>query len=121
MSEWIEGGCVGNKPRKPKDEWTAYAWALGEIENRVLAMVDGHITGLGWCVDTLIFDGLMVRRREGVDITATDLRFAEAAVKAECGIDITLAEKQLCADLVAAKWLAVARFEADRTVNAATE
>jgi len=47
----------------------------------------------GWSVDVLCYDGLMIRKREGVSYEAS-LRNAEAAIKAKLNYDIKLVNKE---------------------------
>ena len=71
---------------------------------------------MGWQVDVLVFDGLMVRRQEGRTFTAVDLRTAEAAVDtamAADGLHVRLEEKPMVPDPVAAEWLAKAKAAYD--------
>jgi len=82
--------------------------ALCELENRIIVALEVHLTSQGWRVDVLVFDGVMVRRRDGIAFTDADLRAAEAAVNAamaEEGIRVRLEEKPMVADPVAEAWL----------------
>lgn len=94
---------------EPKTKWSAFSWALCELENRIITALETHLTGQGWQVDVLVFDGVMVRRVEDRAFTASDLRSAEAAVDAamaEDGVVIRLEEKPMVVDPIAADWLA---------------
>ena len=95
-----------------KNEWSAFSWALCDLENRIIVALEVHLTAQGWRVDVLVFDGVMVRRRDGVAFTDADLRDAEAAVNAamaEEGIRVRLEEKPMVADPIAEAWLRAAR------------
>jgi len=75
-----------------------------EVEDSVLAVVDGHFRSTGWTVASLIYDGKLVEHRDG---DAQDpqtgrwlrleeaMRAAEAAVQRKLGYKIDLKEKPL--------------------------
>lgn len=91
-----------------KNKWSAFSWALCELENRIITVLETHLSARGWKADVLVFDGIMVRRQEGRAFTVDDLRMAEAAVDAamvEDGIHIRLEEKPMSPDPVAEAWL----------------
>ena len=95
-----------------KNEWSAFSWALCELENRIITALEAHLTLAGWRVDVLVFDGVMVRCQDGRPFTDTDLRAAEAAVDAAMakdGISVRLEEKPMTPDPTAAAWLLEAR------------
>ena len=82
----------------------AFSACMFEVEDSVLAVVDGHFRSTGWTVASLIYDGMHVEHRDG---DAQDpqtgrwlrleeaMRAAEAAVQRKLGYKIDLKEKPL--------------------------
>ena len=44
-----------------RDRWSAFSWAIGDLENRSLMSLNGFLTERGYVVGVLCYDGLMVR------------------------------------------------------------
>ena len=62
-----------------------------EERSCMLAMRES-LTADGWSVDVLAYDGVMIRKREGADITVA-MRNAEAYIREKTGYEITLVNK----------------------------
>ena len=77
-------------------EKTIFAISLQEVEDSVLAVVDEALRAEGVPVDALIFDGVLARHVEGLDLDAA-MRQAEAAVLDKTGYAVELVEKPLYA------------------------
>lgn len=58
----------------------------------MLSMKDG-LESCGWSVDVLAYDGVMIRRREGADLTS-DIRTTEKRIQVDTGYEVQLAEKE---------------------------
>ena len=71
-----------------------FALCVFELEDMILAKIDEHLRSTGWNVGSLVFDGLLVEHRPGVDL-AEALRGAEKAVMTTLAYNIKLVEKPL--------------------------
>ena len=71
-----------------------FALCVFELEDMILAKIDEHLRSTGWNVGSLVFDGLLVEHRPGVDLTGA-LRGAEKAVMTTLAYNIKLVEKPL--------------------------
>ena len=95
---------------EPKDEWSAMSWVLCELENAMISTLERKLKDRGWVVVALVFDGLNVRRREGVEFDDALLRELEVAVDDDDdvkrhGIKIRLEEKPMTPSPEAQQWL----------------
>ena len=92
-----------SKARFPNVERSAFSYCLGEVEDKVLAVIEHSMHTSGFETTSRIFDGLHVRHRATDTKDANDkwteveaaLRKAEEAVKAELRYTIELVEKPL--------------------------
>ncbi|KAI9093872.1 hypothetical protein DFS34DRAFT_687727 [Phlyctochytrium arcticum] len=98
----IEYPDIWEKVRTSRDatikgnrEGSFIAQVTQTLENRVTLLTDQFFTDRGWSVDALIFDGGMIRKRDGHDMTQELLDECSQFVFDECGIHIKLAEKPL--------------------------
>ena len=72
---------------------------LQDIENDCLQVVHDTLQAADWSMDSLMFDGGLVRRREGLELDDEILRACEAAVRQSTGYSITLVVKSLTPEL----------------------
>ena len=89
-----KGATPPQPPSIAKRDRTMFSHCIFDLEDRVLDCIDGTLCALGWRVASLIYDGVHVKHRDGVDL-APALRAAEAAVKEQLGYTIALTEKPL--------------------------
>ena len=84
------------KKQAGEDECARSAFALitQERQDRVLLQADRAFRELGWCVASLIFDGMLVKHREDANLAET-LRLVEASVLEHTSYRIQLLEKPL--------------------------
>ena len=73
---------------------SAFAIVTQELQDRVLCEIDRSFQRQGWTVPSLIFDGLHVEHREGVDLDAA-MRVVEGDVLEATGYHVLLLEKPL--------------------------
>ncbi|KAI9105805.1 hypothetical protein DFS34DRAFT_690280 [Phlyctochytrium arcticum] len=98
----IEYPDIWEKVRTSRDatikgnrEGSFIAQVTQTLENRVTLLTDQFFTDRGWSVDALIFDGGMIRKQDGHDMTQELLDECSQFVFDNCGIHIKLAEKPL--------------------------
>ena len=84
------------KKQAGEDECARSAFALitQELQDRVLLQADRAFRELGWCVASLIFDGMLVKHREDANLAET-LRLVEESVLEHTSYRIQLLEKPL--------------------------
>ncbi|KAI9093521.1 hypothetical protein DFS34DRAFT_666408 [Phlyctochytrium arcticum] len=85
------------------------------LENKVTLLMDQFFTDRGWSFQALIFDGGMVRKRDGHDMSQELLDECSQFVFDSCGIHIKLAEKPLdvSAEFLERFHLKFARMDSD--------
>ncbi len=68
---------------------------LQTIESECLQTLDETLSALGWSMDTLIFDGGLVRRREHTELSREVLQFCERAIFEKTNYNLSLEIKSL--------------------------
>lgn len=71
---------------------TFLSYILQTEERRCMMAMKDSLEAAGWAVDVLAYDGLMIRKQQGGDLTAA-LRGCEAAVAAATGYTISVVSK----------------------------
>lgn len=70
-------------------------WVLSTEERKCMLAMKASLESLGWTVDVLAYDGVMVRRREGVTLDDDTLFTVAAHVERDTGYRIRLREKKM--------------------------
>lgn len=65
------------------------------LENEAVQYLDKYLTSKGFMVDVLVFDGLMVRKQEDLEITASLLDEVSQFIYSRTGYKLTIVEKEM--------------------------
>ena len=84
---------AGAKATDPKMRFLSIV--VQTIECDCLRVVDDTLASLGWSMDSLIFDGGLVRRRDDIEFGSRELEACEGAVSVRTGYEIQLTVKPL--------------------------
>ena len=84
---------AGAKATDPKMRFLSIV--VQTIECDCLRVVDDTLASLGWSMDSLIFDGGLVRRRDDIEFGSRELEACEVAVSVRTGYEIQLTVKPL--------------------------
>ncbi|NBW79655.1 MAG: hypothetical protein EBZ69_05420 [Alphaproteobacteria bacterium] len=71
------------------------SYILQTEERRCMLAMKSAFEEMGWKVDVLVYDGIMIRKRAGMEVTNEMLAAVEAAVKKATGYLIQIKEKPL--------------------------
>jgi hypothetical protein len=85
------------------------------LENEAVQYLDKYLTSKGFIVDVLVFDGLMVRKQDGLSITTSLLDESSQFIYSRIGYKLTIVEKEMNEGFNIDKSLLITKYETWKT------
>jgi len=89
----LERECAVNK-NKENLKGSFLSLVIGRFERQIIDVAMASFRENGWCIDSYVFDGFMVRKRDSCEIQSI-MKLAEQQVLRSTGFTVKLCEKSL--------------------------